>query len=619
MFVLGTAGHVDHGKSVLVRALTGIDPDRLPEEQERGMTIDLGFAWLKLPSEREVSIVDVPGHERFVKNMIAGVGGIDLVMLVVAADEGVMPQTREHLAIIDLLEIERGLVAITKKDLVDDEWLELVTLDVQEALKENILAEAPAFSVSAVTGAGLPELVSGIDGLLDSIPPKKDIGRPRLAIDRVFTIAGSGTVVTGTLLDGSFSQGQKVEVLPSGLKTRIRGLQTHQQAIDVARPGTRVGINLAGVSTDQLQRGDIVTTPDWLRPAIALDVKLRLLPDAPHTLRHNTTVSFHSGASEVMVKVRLLDRDVLKPGETGWAQLALTEATPVVKGDRFIIRSSRDTLGGGDIIDPYPRRHRRFYSDTLNSLAAREKGDPEEVLLSALQTNQPANLVTLVARCQMPQSEAEAAAQALVAGKRVVALGEGSNRFLLFTIDGWQRLSDKAAALAADYHKRFPLRRGMPKEELRSRLKLTPQYFELSLPRLVAEDKLVEKGATLHLPSHTVRLSAEQQKATDAFLKSLAHTPYSPTTEAMPEPEVLNLLVDQGTVIRISDQIVYLASAYKEMVERIVEHLKKHGKITVAEVRDMFQTSRKYALPFMEYLDGRGITRRIGDDRVLIK
>ncbi|MFC2058625.1 selenocysteine-specific translation elongation factor [Chloroflexota bacterium] len=619
MFVLGTAGHVDHGKSVLVRALTGIDPDRLPEEQERGMTIDLGFAWLKLPSEREVSIVDVPGHERFVKNMIAGVGGIDLVMLVVAADEGVMPQTREHLAIIDLLEIERGLVVITKKDLVEDEWLELVVLDVQEALKETILAEAPVFSVSAVTGAGLPELIAGIDGLLDSIPPKKDIGRPRLAIDRVFTISGSGTVVTGTLLDGSFSQGQRVEVLPSGLKTRIRGLQTHQHAIDVAHPGTRVGINLAGVSTDQLQRGDIVTTPDWLRPAIALDVKLRLLPDAPHPLRHNTTVSFHSGASEVMVKVRLLDKDVLKPGETGWAQLAMTEATPVVKGDRFIIRSSRDTLGGGDIIDPYPRRHRRFYSETLASLAAREKGDPEEVLLSALQANQPADLSTLVARCQLPQSEAEAAAQALVAGKRVVAMGEGGTRFLLFTIDGWQRLSDKATALAGDYHKRFPLRRGMPKEELRSRLKLTPQYFELSLPRLVAEDKLVEKGATLHLPSHTVRLSAEQQKATEALLKSLARTPYSPTAEAMPEAEVLNLLVDQGIVVRISDQIVYLTSAYNEMVERIVEHLKKNGKITVAEVRDMFQTSRKYALPFMEHLDGRGITRRIGDDRVLMK
>ncbi|MFC1974335.1 selenocysteine-specific translation elongation factor [Chloroflexota bacterium] len=619
MFVLGTAGHVDHGKSVLVHALTGIDPDRLPEEKERGMTIDLGFAWLKLPSGQEVSIVDVPGHERFVKNMIAGVGGIDLVLLVVAADEGVMPQTREHLAIINLLEIERGLVAITKKDLVDSEWLELVTLDVQESLKETLLAEAPIFSVSGVTKEGLPALVSGIDSLLGSIPPKKDIGRPRLAIDRVFTIAGSGTVVTGTLLDGSFSQGQKVEVLPCGIKTRIRGLQTHQQAIDVVQPGNRVGINLANVSTDQLQRGDIVTTPDWLRPAIALDVKIRLLPDAPHPLRHNTTVAFHSGASEVMVKVRLLDRDVLKPDETGWAQLALTKATPVVQGDRFIIRSSRDTLGGGDIIDPYPRRHRRFYSDTLDSLAAREKGDPGEVLLNALKLKQPADLSTLVAQCQVPQSVAEVAVQNMVSGKRMIALGRGGARLLLFTIDGWQRLADKTTALVSDYHKRFPLRRGMPKEELRSRLKLTPHHFEPSLLQLVAEGKLDEKGTTIHLTSHSAQLNAEQQKTTDAFLKSLAQNPYSPSTESLPESELLNLLIDQAIVVKVSDQIIYLASAYNEMVERITRYLKEQGKITVAEVRDLFQTSRKYALALMEYLDGRGVTRRIGDNRVLMK
>jgi len=309
MFVLGTAGHIDHGKSVLVQALTGIDPDRLREEKERGMTIDLGFAWLKLPSGREVGIVDVPGHERFIKNMLAGVGGIDLALLIVAANEGVMPQTKEHLAILDLLGVKRGTVVITKKDLVDEEWLSLVTMEVEELIKPTTLSEAPIVTISALTGEGLPSLISAIDELLSSTEPRRDIGRPRLSIDRVFTISGSGTVVTGTLIDGSLSRGQEVEILPPSLKTRLRGLQTHKARIDTASPGSRVATNLTGVATLQLKRGDVLTNPGWLVPTTMLDAKLRLLPYLRRPLRHNATVSFHTGTAEAMAKVRMLDKE----------------------------------------------------------------------------------------------------------------------------------------------------------------------------------------------------------------------------------------------------------------------------------------------------------------------
>ena len=323
MFVLGTAGHIDHGKSVLVHALTGIDPDRLREEKERGMTIDLGFAWLKLPGGREVGIVDVPGHERFVKNMLAGVGGIDLALFIIAANEGVMPQTREHLAILDLLEIQKGIVVITKKDLVDEELLTLVRMEIEELVSNTTLSQAPIVAVSALTGEGLPELVSKIDELLGSVEPRRELGRPRLSIDRVFTIAGSGTVVTGTLIDGSLSVGQEVEIMPAGLKSRLRGLQTHKARIDTATPGSRVAANLVGVTTAQLQRGDVLTRPGWLIPTTMLTVKLHLLPYLHRTLRHSATVSFHTGAVETMAKVRLLEGDGLQPGKSTWAQLLL--------------------------------------------------------------------------------------------------------------------------------------------------------------------------------------------------------------------------------------------------------------------------------------------------------
>jgi len=615
MFVLGTAGHVDHGKSALVQALTGIDPDRLLEEKERGMTIELGFAWLKLPSGKEVSIVDVPGHERFIKNMLAGVGGIDLALLVVAADEGVMPQTREHLAILDLMRVQKGIVVVTKRDLVDAEWLELVTADIAELVKGTTLSQAPIVPVSAVTGEGLSELVSTIGSLVESAAAKKDIGRPRLPIDRVFTIAGFGTVVTGTLIDGQLSLGQKVEILPQGLETRIRGLQTHKRKVKVALPGSRVAINLVGVATEDIERGQVLTSPGWLTPTIAMDVSLRLLASQPRPLPHNARVTFHTGSCEVTGKVRLLDTERLEPGEIGWAQIVLANPIVVVKGDLFVVRSPTDTLGGGEIVDPHARRHRRFHPPTIAGLEARASGSPKECLLATLEAKEPAEWQTLALNCGLSTTEAEVALEELASEKRVVTLGgKGS---LLFSQRGWQRIASKAERIVQKYHRQFPLRRGLPKEYLKGQLKMDSPAFAVVLQKLLLDGVLVEEGGTLRFPSHRVQLTPEQNKTIETFLETLAKNPYSPPSELIPDAELLNSLIEQGQVVKVSENVVFATSAYAEMVERIREHIVSRGRITLAEVRDMFQTSRKYAQALIEYLDDKGITRRIGDERVL--
>jgi selenocysteine-specific elongation factor len=615
LFVLGTAGHIDHGKSLLVQALTGIDPDRLREEKERGMTIELGFAWLRLPSGREVGVVDVPGHERFVKNMLAGVGGIDLALLIVAANEGVMPQTREHLAILDLLGVRRGIAVITKKDLVDDELLSLVRLEVEETIAPTVLAGSPVVAVSSLTGEGLPELISTIDKMLDKTEPRPDLGRPRLPIDRIFTIAGSGTVVTGTLIDGPLAVGQEVEIVPAGLKSRLRGLQTHKARIEKAGPGSRVAANLTGVNTAQIERGDVVTTPGWLKPTRMVTVKLDLIAYLPRPLRHGATVSFHTLAAETMARLRLLEGDELAPGGSTWAQLSLERPLAIIKGDRYIIRSPMETLGGGGIVDAHAKRLRRFHPEVIENLKAREGGTAAEAVMALLETKQPLDAAALAAQGNLPAEEARIAIGSLVEEGKVVSLGAGENG-LLFTRAGWQRLAETVNARLAEYHRKNPTRTGMPRLELGGHLKLGG-YAPAALERLAGQGAIVEEGGTFRLPGHAIRLTPAQQAKVDAFLKSLADSPYSPPAEAMPGPDLLNMLVEQGKVVKVSDNVAFATPAYREMVEKIKGRIKSNGKVGLGEVRDMFGTSRKYAQALLEYLDREKVTRRVGDERVL--
>ncbi len=704
MTCIGTAGHVDHGKSTLVQALTGIDPDRLAEEKERGMTIDLGFAWLTLPNGQEVSIVDVPGHESFIKNMLAGVGGIDLALLVVAADEGIMPQTEEHLAILDLLGISRGVVALTKCDLVEQDWLELVREEVAARLASTTLAGAPILPVSAYTGAGLPELVATLERRLEVPSSRQQSGRPRLPIDRVFTIQGFGTVVTGTLLDGPLSVGQEVEILPQKLRARIRTLQTHKHSVERAQPGGRTAINLAGVAKSDLARGDVLTLPGKLHPSTLLDARFRLLKSVPRPLEHNAAVDLYVGAKEVQARVRLLEGDALQPGEQGWVQLKLAEPVVVARRDRFILRqpSPSLTIGGGEIVDTQPRQHKRRDPAVLAALEVLEHGAPEEVMLAALGAapmsssagagpvaptsssagagpvapmsssagagpvaptsssagtgpvapmsssagagpvapmsssagagskarggGLPHTLRGLngyeegeaIRRSGLPPEEGRAALAALVEQGLAVQVGP-----FYFATPIWERLREASGALVAEHHRQYPLRAGLPKEEWRARLGLAPRQANEVLAALVAREELAEaaSASAVRLPGHAPRFTQEQQKQVNALLGQFRENPFSPPgrpeIEAAVGSEVTAALIEQGTLVKVSETMLLTPDAYAESIRRVVAHLHEHGSITVAQARDLLNTSRKYMLAILEHLDERRITRRLGDDRVL--
>ena len=619
MFVIGTAGHVDHGKSTLVQALTGIDPDRLREEKERGMTIDLGFAWMRLPSGNEVSIVDVPGHERFVNNMLAGVGGIDLALLVVAADESVMPQTREHLAIVDLLNIDRGLAVVTKKDLVDDDWLELVVADVEDVLEGTSLEGSRVLTVSGETGDGLPDLTAAIDAALARAETRRDLGRPRLNVDRAFTIAGFGTVVTGTLIDGVLDVGQQATLAPSGREARIRSLQTHRQSVERALPGSRVAANLGGVSHEEIVRGDVLTAPGWLTPSIAVDVRLRMIEDAPRPVRHNMFVTVHAGTSETVARVRLLDAQAAQPGESVWAQLKMEEPVAVVKGDYFVLRSNQATLGGGTIVETHARRHRRMHAPVLDRLAIMERGSDRELIVKSIETSEPIEFRALVNLANLETAAAKSELERMAEEGEVVVLGDSGVRpgALIFTAGGSEAVARRARDFLGAYHREHPLRQGASKEELRSRLRLTPQVFAQTLPRLRSDADVVEQGAVVRLTDHTPRLSGEHRHVAEAYVRHLETDRFSPPTDSAPSADVLDLLADQGRIVRVSETVTFSAQAYEEMVRKVTDHLRERDRITVADVRDLFDTSRKYALALLEHLDKRRITRRVEDARVL--
>jgi len=620
MYVIGTAGHVDHGKSTLVKALTDIDPDRLPEEKEREMTVDLGFAWMTLPSGREVSIVDVPGHERFIKNMLAGVGAIDLALLIVAADESVMPQTREHLAILDILQITRGLVVVTKSDLVDEELVELVKAEVEDTLRGTSFEGCPMLGVSAYTGEGLDELKSVIDTILDETEVRRDLGRPRLPIDRCFTISGFGTVVTGTLIDGTLAVGQEVELAGSGQRARIRGLQSHKTKVDSTDPGVRLAVNLSGLSRDEVERGEVLTAPGWLKPTYRLDARLKMVKNASHALKHNEGVTFHLFTSESSARVRLLDADRLPAGTEGWVQLLLADPLPVVKGDFFVIRSAEDTLGGGQIVDPNPRRrYRRFDTDVVERLMMLDQGTGEDVIISVAEQWGPCDLTALSQKANLSTEEVLERVNRLVEDDLLVMLGEMGKDTdgVVYSVQGWNVLKGKVFTALRTYHNQYPLRKGPPAQEVRSRLEISQPVYQRVLARLGDEQFVVEEGQSIRLPEHEITLTPEMEQQAAKFLQALEQDPYAPPSDQPLDSELLGVLVEQGKVVRVTDSVIFAASAYRDMTQRIVEHMKAQGSITVAEARTMFDTSRKYVLPLLEYMDRQQITRRSGDERVL--
>ena len=626
--VVGTAGHIDHGKTSLVKALTGIDTDRLPEEKARGITIDLGFAFLEEPGGLTIEIVDVPGHERFVKNMLAGVGGIDLAMLVIAADEGVMPQTREHLAICSLLHIKAGLIALTKADLVEPDWLELVREDVAGSVRDTFLAGAPILPVSAKTGQGLDDIRAALRALAEAVPQRETDQLPRLPIDRVFTVKGFGTVVTGTLTAGALGVDDRVEVYPRKTEAKIRGLQTHSHPVTSARAGQRTAVNLQGLERAAIARGDVVGLPGTLVPSLLVDGTLELLKDAPRPLRSRARVRFHVGTSEIMARALLLDRTELAPGETSFARFRLEGPLVARPGDRFVVRSYSPvvTIGGGTLLDVDPPRFKRKGPALVAHLTLLQAGNPEAVLEEHVRHMGAAGvrLGTLAGRVPFGPAQLRGLLDALQAAGRVIAV----DRDWFIHPDSFARLRTLVVDALAAFHHASPLKPGMSREELRSRAGgADERVFAFLLSSLGVDGTVKTERDKVRLASHEVRLSPEQQRIIDHlegdFLRAEAAPPSA--EEALgraglggdEEHELFQVLVQAGKLVRVKESLFFHARALDTIQTKLVALLRERKEIGPADIKDLLGISRKYAIPLLEFFDQRRVTARVGERRVL--
>ena len=611
MHVIGTAGHVDHGKSTLVERLTGIDPDRFAEEKRRGLTIDLGFAWLQLPSGREIGIVDVPGHERFIKNMLAGAGGISICIFVVAANEAWMPQSAEHMSVLEVLGVRHGVIALTKSDTVDEEILELAIADVKEHVDGSSLDSARIVPCSSVTGEGLEELVAEIDDLVTSTPPSPDLGRPRLWVDRVFTIAGAGTVVTGTLAGGSFEVGQDVEVRgPHSThgrerRARVRAIQSHKKELRNIGPGNRVALNLAGLERSGAQRGDSVVHAGQWRSTTRIDALVRVLPEHltghDYELTEKGALIVHVGSAETPVRLKLLATDVVRPGEDAFAQLYLREPLPLSRGDRFVLRDVGriQTFGGGVVLEPGAPPVRKRDRDRIKLLERLRDASPDEAvraLVDAYGSMSTADALMRAAATQIPSG--------------VVVLGD-----LLVSDDSLHELSARLRALLAEHHQTRPLETGMPRELLRAGLDVDAPTFEALVSRL---DDIIEEGAVVRLGSHRVELSSEQQALKSKILGAIEGGGFTPplAKDLDGDPRLLRAMIDSGDLVKIGDFYLTARQAVDART-KVRAAIESDGAMTVAQIRDLLGTSRKYAVPLCEWLDQTGATLRRGDLRAL--
>lgn len=622
---VGTAGHIDHGKSAIVRALTGIDPDRLAEEQRRGMTLDLGFAHLDLPSGRRIGIVDVPGHEALIHNMLAGSGGIDLVMLVVAADEGAMPQTREHLDILRFLRLAGGVIVLNKSDLaLDPDWVAAVRDDLEQLVVGTPLEGAPLIAASAKTGAGLPDLVAALDRVAATVSERPAGGPVRLPVDRSFVMQGFGTVVTGTLWSGSIRPGDLLTVLPVGRDVRVRGVQVHGEAVQQAYPGSRVAANLAGIEKDDIVRGDVLATSGAFRPTDRLDVRLRLLPGAPG-LAHASRLHVHLGSGDVVGRVALLDGRRLAPGAEALAQLRLERPVVAVHGDRFVVRrySPRQTVGGGVVLNPSPPSRARA-TKSAAVLTAVDRGGPAALLTEAVAARGSAGLsrAEAIATAGLDGSGGvEAVANALADG-RLVEIGD---RFVAARVVDVVRLGIEEALGA--YHQQAPWRHGMPREELKSRVagSAGDRLFDATLTGLREAGRIVDRRGLLALSAHSPRITDNETRTKGALLAALERGAAAPPSlddlrrmgDAPVVDRMLQVLTDEGLITSISQDLRVASVALERTRQIVVEMLRDGREVTVASLRDRLGTSRKYALALLEYLDGIRVTRRIGDRRAL--
>lgn len=629
--IIGTAGHVDHGKTALIKAITGIDTDRLKEEKERGISIELGFASLALSHGQTFGIVDVPGHEKFIKNMVSGAAGIDMVILVIAADEGVMPQTREHLNICSLLGIQRGLVALTKIDMVDEEWLYLVNEDVHEFLKGTFLEASPVVPVSSLTGAGLNELLDALGRVASEIKEEADAGLFRLPVDRVFTMKGFGTVVTGTLISGDVKIGEEVEILPTGITAKVRGIQVHNQSANVAEAGQRTAINLQGVEKATISRGDVLSRPHMLKPTNRLDVFIEYLAHNEKKIKNRSLVRFHAGTNEVMGRTILLDREEMEPGARGYAQLILESPIVAVSGDRFVIRSYSPvtTIGGGIIIDPLPKKHKRHSEKVLHECDLLHSGTDSERAALIIERSGIAGieLLELVIRTGIHQNRLREILKELSSAKKIVILDVDESRCIFAPV--YEDLQRQILRDVQAHHERHPLREGIVKEELRNFTGqyVSPRLFNKAVKEMERKGTLVIERENLRIPGHRVDLKGDLDDLRNRMENIYIESGLTPPTlkEVMEKfadrknqvESVLNVMLKEGTLTKINEDLYFHKEILLKLRENYKNLLLREGKATPASFKELTGLSRKFIIPLMEYFDITKLTIRAGDHRIL--
>ena len=603
-----------------MEALTGIDPDRLPEEKERGMTIDLGFAWLALPDGSEVGIVDVPGHERFVKNMVAGVGGIDAVLFIVAADDGWMPQSREHLQILDMLKIQTGIVVITKIDLVDPEWVELVEEDVKEKVKGTILQDVPIVKVSSTQKIGTDKMYQEITRMISRLGRQKDVGKPRMYIDRVFTMSGRGTVVTGTLRDGCFQLGEEVEILPQNIGARIRELQTHKKVHKEVAPGTRVAMNLAGVEKEKLKRGDVVTRVGLDKTIETFIAHVEVVSTLKSPIKHNANLLLILGTTELVARARILDKDQIPPGESSFVQFLCKGRLLARIGDHFILRlpSPQITVGGGTVLDVSPRVHKRKDGELISDLQRRLSLDMSDLILSELKKWGLLTKRGILKASNFSQEQIQSSLKELEKEGKIFSIGD-----FIADLITWKETSERVVSEIEKTHKTFPYKIGAKLAEFSSRLKIKENLFDQTVKHLVAEKKIVQQGAYLRLSDHQSTLSPRQKELSEKILQEFASKPLSPPTKeellnlGTDYEDVLLFLIEQGQLVELKEGVLLRSDDFEKIKAKVKDFIGQQGAATVSQLRAHLDTTRKYMVPILEKLDQLGVTQREGDKRTL--
>ncbi len=632
--IIGTAGHIDHGKTTLIRAITGRNTDRLKEEQKRGISIELGFTYFDLPSGQRAGIIDVPGHERFIKNMLAGVIGIDIVILVVAGDESIMPQTLEHLSILDLLGIEKGFVVLTKSDLVEEEWIEMVEEEVREEIKGTFLENAPIIRASSTEKQGMDKIIQLVDEYSKDLEDKDVDDMPRLPVDRVFSMSGFGTVVTGTLLSGKFNLGDEVQVFPGGAKARIRTLQVHDKDAETAYGGQRVAMNLAGLKKDDIDRGDTIAPIDSMQNTSLVDVRVKLIKSMDRFIENRTRVRLYIGTKEVLCRIVLLDKENLGPGEEAYAQLILEEEITAKRGDKFIIRfySPMFTIGGGEILEPNSMKKKRFDEDGIKELEIKEMGSPKDIIENIIEEKSKEFPTTkeLAVSTSMLEENIKREVEALKEEKKIILFPLTRDLHIIH-INYYNTIKDEIIKELGVFHNKYPLRTGMAKEEIRSKYfaKVKARVVEAFIDLLIEENHLKQILENVALKDFEIGINEEQKQISSSILKAFKDSGYQPHKKEELETlvkgkkeeieEIFTWLISQGDIVKLNEEIYLEKTFYESAVEKIKDYIRDNGSISIGEFRDLLNTNRKVSISLLEYFDQIKLTKRQEDKRVLSK